>query len=624
MPEILAPGPISRTHLPSDGAITALIDEVFEPATATSTKVHWGNVVTALEAGDAADARDKLLKVAEFIQSHTQLIKPPPGETREQVATRLVDLMVAYAFGSAGMGSDAVIALIKPAKRAVIRTPGRRAAIDLPARSFSQPTVLLIYRDPVQDRTKCAGPLVTTLCQYPLFYHFEPYPYTRLNVPARVGVCVVNEGQGALPDSIHHRVRLAHDRPANSAGYVPGSIVRDSIEILPLVDISDFLLCGTTTLASAVSTAPVGNSLADRGLHFLNRLASAAAAFVSPTTAHAIDQGGGGLMLEFSNFNVVDPDDEVENPPADVTPPAVTPNVTGTLSGTGWYTSDVEISWNVTDSESTVTSSACAGSSVTSDTPGQTFTCTATSAGGTTTGSVTIMRDASPPVISPTVSGTLGNNSWYTGDVAIAWSVTDPTSGVSSSSGCDTSSVVLDTPGVTFTCSAVNGAGLPNSNTSFVKRDATKPVVGYAGNAGSYTVDQTVEIVCAASDAMSGLAINTCGNIGGQAYTFIIGTNTASATATDNAGNSNSASTTFEVQVTPTSLCTLTLSFTSSVTIGNSLCAKLSEYDASIARGNLASAAEQRAAYINEVEAQSGKTFTADEADTLIALALAL
>ena len=84
--------------------------------------------------------------------------------------------------------------------------------------------------------------------------------------------------------------------------------------------------------------------------------------------------------------------------PADTTPPVITPTVTGTLSG-GWYTSNVTIAWSVADPESAFTASGCATQTVTTDTAGTTFTCSATSDGGTSTESVTIKRDTTGPSI---------------------------------------------------------------------------------------------------------------------------------------------------------------------------------------------------------------------------------
>jgi predicted GH43/DUF377 family glycosyl hydrolase len=84
----------------------------------------------------------------------------------------------------------------------------------------------------------------------------------------------------------------------------------------------------------------------------------------------------------------------------DSTPPIVEPVVTGTLGANGWYTSDVTVNWTVTDAESDVTArSGCDTLSVTEDTAGITLSCSATSAGGTQTGTVTIKRDTTAPSI---------------------------------------------------------------------------------------------------------------------------------------------------------------------------------------------------------------------------------
>jgi hypothetical protein len=82
----------------------------------------------------------------------------------------------------------------------------------------------------------------------------------------------------------------------------------------------------------------------------------------------------------------------------DSTPPAITPIVTGTLGDDGWYVSDVGVTWSVDDPESPVSAkTGCDTSTVASDTSGVTFSCSATSDGGTATQSLTIKRDATPP-----------------------------------------------------------------------------------------------------------------------------------------------------------------------------------------------------------------------------------
>lgn len=218
-------------------------------------------------------------------------------------------------------------------------------------------------------------------------------------------------------------------------------------------------------------------------------------------------------------------------------------------------------------------------------------------------------QDVTPPVITPTVTGTLGNNDWYTSDVGISWNVTDHESAISATSGCDASTLSVDSNDATYTCKATSAGGT-SSNSVTVKRDATAPVIAYAGNNGTYTVDQQVNITCSATDAMSGIASSNCPGASGPAYSFGVGTQTLSASASDNAGNGSSASTQFTVQVTPGSLCTLVRRWVSQKGVANSMCQQL----ANGAYG----------AFRNHVSAQSGKTVSSANAAILISLSQSL
>ncbi|MFB3854869.1 MAG: choice-of-anchor Q domain-containing protein [Vicinamibacterales bacterium] len=85
------------------------------------------------------------------------------------------------------------------------------------------------------------------------------------------------------------------------------------------------------------------------------------------------------------------------------------------------------------------------------------------------------LQDRTPPVITPMVTGTIGDNGWYTGDVSVEWAVSDKESAVTERSGCEALLVDYDTSGVSFTCSATSGGGTASA-TVLVKRDATPPV----------------------------------------------------------------------------------------------------------------------------------------------------
>lgn len=217
--------------------------------------------------------------------------------------------------------------------------------------------------------------------------------------------------------------------------------------------------------------------------------------------------------------------------------------------------------------------------------------------------------DVTPPVIAATITGTVGDNDWFTSDVGLTWSVTDDESDVGATSGCAAVSITSDQNAVTYTCSASSLGGDAGEFVT-VKRDATVPNVVYTGNAGSYTVDQSVSITCSASDATSDVASTTCADISGDAYTFGLGSSSFSASATDNAGNVGGASASFTVSVTPASLCNLVRRWVSQKGLANSLCQQLSNgaYDA----------------FRNRVRAQSGKQVPADKATILIDLSNAL
>jgi len=321
---------------------------------------------------------------------------------------------------------------------------------------------------------------------------------------------------------------------------------------------------------------------------------------------------------------------------ADSTPPSITPSVSGTLGGNGWFVSDVAVAWTVTDAQSPLGSqTGCGPTTVVADTPGATFTCSAASAGGSAAQSVTIKRDATIPTvaiddgvptstttgsllvtgtaadatsgiasvavngedasfgaptgtfsrivtlacgpntiaatstdsagnasaavtrtvdyicdstapsITPSVSGTLGSNGWYTDDVGIAWGVADGESAVSFQTGCNASSVVADSAGVTFTCSATSAGGTATESVT-IKRDATAPLASASAVsgaspylAGTWTREDVV-VSYGCSDAMSGVAATAADD--DDVVSAESASGSASGSCVDEAGNSASVS----------------------------------------------------------------------------------
>jgi hypothetical protein len=151
----------------------------------------------------------------------------------------------------------------------------------------------------------------------------------------------------------------------------------------------------------------------------------------------------------------------------DTTPPVITPTVSGTSGNSGWYKSTINLTWSVVDSESSVTTQVgCGPQTVSTDTAGMTFTCQATSAGGTASRSITIKRDAIAPVLNPTVSP---NPVFLNGAVTASPGASDSTSGLASASCAP---VTTSSAGsFTVACTATDNAGnVANASTNYVVR----------------------------------------------------------------------------------------------------------------------------------------------------------
>ncbi len=105
----------------------------------------------------------------------------------------------------------------------------------------------------------------------------------------------------------------------------------------------------------------------------------------------------------------------------------------------------------------------------------------------TVNGPITVVGNfaaGSAPVVVPHVSGTMGSNGWYRGDVTVTWDVSDSSSGIASSSGCSKTQLTTETAGQTLTCTATNGAGLSTTASVMVRIDKTPPVISGMPAAG--------------------------------------------------------------------------------------------------------------------------------------------
>jgi hypothetical protein len=220
-----------------------------------------------------------------------------------------------------------------------------------------------------------------------------------------------------------------------------------------------------TSPATVTINTPAGVSASPSSLSFTSCGTDKSVTFSSSTvgdhdiTVSVSDSGTGTYNVSPAKFtlHVLNPP-----PPSDTTAPVITPTVAGTLGENGWYTSNVNVSWLVEDGESDISSSTgCDATTISSDNDGTTLTCSATSAGGTSSQSVTIKRDATLPTLNPSVDPNpvlLGESATAT---ANADDAINPGSGLLSSS-CDP--VVTSSVGShSVTCYAEDNAGNENS-----------------------------------------------------------------------------------------------------------------------------------------------------------------
>jgi hypothetical protein len=295
------------------------------------------------------------------------------------------------------------------------------------------------------------------------------------------------------------------------------------------------------------------------GLTFTDDVAEDFTFTMIPVVIDTTDTDGDGVGDSLDNCpatpnaNQLDTDgdgigDACDAVDADTTPPVITANVGGTVGNDGWYTSDVSISWTVVDNESTVSSSTGCGSSVVSaDTSGTTFTCQATSEGGTNSQSVTVKRDATAPTLSFGAASPAANaNGWHRTDVSFPFTANDATSGVASATPA--SPVVVNGEGSARTASVTVTDNAGNSETFAtppVKIDRTAPTVTITspGDGASYLLGAQLLAGYSCSDGLSGI-VSCAGPVanGGAINTSASGSFSFAVNATDQAGNTASRS----------------------------------------------------------------------------------
>jgi hypothetical protein len=303
--------------------------------------------------------------------------------------------------------------------------------------------------------------------------------------------------------------------------------------------------CNATAASPATVTinAPAGVAANPGSLSFTSCGTEKPVTFSSSTpgnysvTVSVSDSGAGSYNTNPAAFTLH------VNAPPDTTAPNISYVLDpATPDGTnGWYRSNVSLTWSVTDGESAVSKTGCVDQNVTADQAETTYSCSATSAGGSAGPvSVAIKRDGTNPTIGGSRSPAANGNGWNNTDVAVSFECDDNLSGVASC-GPDTT-LSAEAAGQSAVGNATDNAGNTASTTvSNINIDKTDPVAtataAPAANANGWN-NTSVVVSFTATDA-GGSGVDTCSadvTLGDEGAG-----QSASGECADKAGNSASA-----------------------------------------------------------------------------------
>src|ERR671924_213919 len=240
----------------------------------------------------------------------------------------------------------------------------------------------------------------------------------------------------------------------------------------------------------------------------------------------------------------------------DTTPPVIGYTLNPALpdGSNDWYRSDVTLTWTVTENESpsSLVKTGCVDQNITSDQLPVTYSCSATSDGGSAGPvNVTIKRDATAPNISASASPAPNGYGWNNTNVTVSFLCNDATSGVASCPADHTLSG--EGANQSWSDTAYDNAGnSASAGVSGINIDKTAPSLNVSG-AASGTFDICTNGIPSRPsfspfDGLSGLDGSEGDSWTPSSLPSGVGTYTYSAHAQDKAGNPSSETRIYIVQ----------------------------------------------------------------------------
>jgi hypothetical protein len=232
-----------------------------------------------------------------------------------------------------------------------------------------------------------------------------------------------------------------------------------------------------------------------------------------------------------------------------ITPSCTASGATGACSS-GWYTSDVTVSFSLSGSGFS-NPTGCGNQAVTADTGGMLFRCTVDLSGGGVVGAaVTIKRDATSPTATGIAAGRgADSGGWYNHPLPVTVTGIDSLSGIASCTAVKYSGPDSGAASAGGTCTD-NAGNVSAAKTLSFQYDATAPGVspapGRAADANGW-YNHPVDVAFQGSDAVSGIDACTSASYSGPDN----GSASVAGTCRDKAGNTASGSFALRYDATP-------------------------------------------------------------------------